>query len=156
MPSLVGENKLEGVQASVVAALGLSRCGLWVWALERWLSCGTPVQMPHSIVGSFQTRNWTSVPCIARQILNHCTTREALDSILEEQMHRLSCSLIQHRGSKLKTTWCSGKLAWMAPGHIPSSSGLPHQDLLLWWCFLLMQQLPIQQSCGYLEGMKLP
>ena len=57
VPSLVVENKLEGVQASVVAALGLSRCGLWVWALECRLSCGTPVQMPHNIVGSSQTRN---------------------------------------------------------------------------------------------------
>ena len=27
--------------------------------------------------GSSQTRAWTRVPCIGRQILNHCTTREA-------------------------------------------------------------------------------
>ena len=29
-------------------------------------------------VGSSQTRTWTCVPCIGRQILNHCATREAL------------------------------------------------------------------------------
>ena len=29
-------------------------------------------------VGSSQTRAWTHVPCIGRQILNHCATREAL------------------------------------------------------------------------------
>ena len=29
-------------------------------------------------VGSSQTRARTRVPCISRQILNHCTTREAL------------------------------------------------------------------------------
>ena len=28
-------------------------------------------------VGSSQTRDWTHVPCISRQILNHWTTREA-------------------------------------------------------------------------------
>ena len=33
-------------------------------------------------VGSSQTGDQTSVPHIARQILNHCTTREALVSIL--------------------------------------------------------------------------
>ena len=30
-------------------------------------------------VGSSQTRARTRVPCIGRQILNHCTTREAQD-----------------------------------------------------------------------------
>ena len=31
-------------------------------------------------VGSSQTRPRTRVPCIGRQILNHCATREALNS----------------------------------------------------------------------------
>ena len=30
-------------------------------------------------VGSSQTRARTRVPCIGRQILNHCTTKEARD-----------------------------------------------------------------------------
>ena len=33
-------------------------------------------------VGSSQTRARTRVPCIGRQILNHCTTREALSEFL--------------------------------------------------------------------------
>ena len=33
-------------------------------------------------VGSSQTRARTRVPCIGRQILNHCATREALESFL--------------------------------------------------------------------------
>ena len=33
-------------------------------------------------VGSSQTRARTRVPCIGRQILNHCATREAQTSIL--------------------------------------------------------------------------
>ena len=33
-------------------------------------------------VGSSQTRARTRVPCIGRQILNHCATREALQFIL--------------------------------------------------------------------------
>ena len=36
-----------------------------------------PVAPRH--VGSSQTRARTRVPCIGRQILNHCTTREALE-----------------------------------------------------------------------------
>ena len=39
-----------------------------------WLT--GPVAPRH--VGSSQTRARTRVPCIGRQILNHCTTREAL------------------------------------------------------------------------------
>ena len=38
-----------------------------------WLT--SPVAPRH--VGSSQTRARTRVPCIGRQILNHCTTREA-------------------------------------------------------------------------------
>ena len=32
---------------------------------------------------SSQTRDWTHVPCIGRQILNHWTTRKSLDTFLE-------------------------------------------------------------------------
>ena len=40
--------------------------------------CGSWAQLPHSIwdLGSL-TRDWTPIPCIGRQILNHWTTREA-------------------------------------------------------------------------------
>ena len=44
---------------------------------RRLSSCGSrgPVAPRH--VGSSQTRARTRVPCIGRQILNHCATREA-------------------------------------------------------------------------------
>ena len=42
-----------------------------------WLT--GPVAPRH--VGSSQTRARTRVPCIGRQILNHCATREALTSV---------------------------------------------------------------------------
>ena len=60
-------------QASGLAAHGLNSCQ---WAPERRLSsCGTQlVALWH--VGSSWTRNQTIVPCFARQILNHWTTRE--------------------------------------------------------------------------------
>ena len=44
-----------------------------------WLT--GPVAPRH--VGSSQTRARTRVPCISRQILNHCATREALDYFLK-------------------------------------------------------------------------
>ena len=40
-------------------------------------------------VGSSQTRARTRVPCIGRQILNHCATREALSKGLEGKNHTM-------------------------------------------------------------------
>ena len=70
---------------------GLSRCGAWALgtrAQELWLTgsraqaqqlwCTGSVALQH--VGSSQTRARTRVPCIGRQILNHCATREAQGS----------------------------------------------------------------------------
>ena len=57
MASLVAEHGLQGSSASVVVA-------------AQGLSC--PVAW-----GASWTRDQTGVPCIARQILNHWTTREA-------------------------------------------------------------------------------
>ena len=54
-----------------------SRCGAQApdaQAQQLWLT--GPVAPRH--VGSSQTRARTRVPCIGRQILNHCATREAL------------------------------------------------------------------------------
>ena len=55
---------------------GLSCCGAQApdaQAQQLWLT--GPVAPRH--VGSSQTRARTRVPCIGRQILNHCATREA-------------------------------------------------------------------------------
>ena len=55
---------------------GLSCCGAQApdaQAQQLWLT--GPVAPRH--VGSSQTRARTRAPCIGRQILNHCATREA-------------------------------------------------------------------------------
>ena len=78
-------------------ALGLScgtqdlHCAMWDLSLghtdslvvAQWLQstraqlCGAQAQLLHGMWDlSFPTRDWTCVPCIARWILNHCTTRE--------------------------------------------------------------------------------
>ena len=44
--------------------------------MRRLSSCGSQAFAPRH-VGSSQTRAQTRVPCIGRQILNHCATREA-------------------------------------------------------------------------------
>ena len=62
---------------------GLSRCGAQApdaQAQQLWL---TGLVAPRH-VGSSQTRARTRVPCIGRQILNHCATREALCCLLNE------------------------------------------------------------------------
>ena len=65
----------RGARASLYR--GPSRCGAQApdaQAQQLWLT--GPVAPRH--VGSSQTRARTRVPCISRQILNHCATREAL------------------------------------------------------------------------------
>ena len=68
-----------GVRASHYR--GLSRCGAQApdaQAQQLWLT--GPAAPWH--VGSSQTRARTRVPCISRQTLNHCATREALTVVL--------------------------------------------------------------------------
>ena len=57
----IAEHGLLTVVASLTVETGSRRTGL--------------AALKH--VGSSQTRDWTHVPCIARRILNHWTTREA-------------------------------------------------------------------------------
>ena len=59
-----------GTRASVVVARGFSSCG--TQAQQLWF---TGLVAPRH-VGSSRIRARTRVPCIGRQILNHCTTRE--------------------------------------------------------------------------------
>ena len=69
----------RGVRAS--HCCGLSCCGAQApgaQAQQLWL---TGLVIPRH-VGSSQTRARTHVPCIGRQILNHCATREALEVFL--------------------------------------------------------------------------
>ena len=68
-------------EAALLAEHGLSGTGTSVIAAPRLKSAGLVI-VEHKLalwhVGSSQTRDLTSVPCIARQTLNHWTTREAL------------------------------------------------------------------------------
>ena len=45
-------------------------------------------------MGSSWTRDWTRVPCIGRQILNHCATREVPICRLFDDGHSDQCELI--------------------------------------------------------------
>ena len=81
-----GTALLRGARAS--HHRGPSRCGAQApdaQAQQLWLT--GPAAPRH--VGSSQTRTRTRVPCINRQILNHCATREALWYILISSMARL-------------------------------------------------------------------
>ena len=72
---------------------GLSCCGAQApdaQAQELWL---TGLVAPRH-VGSSQTRARTRVPCIGRQILNHCATREAPNSYV---FRKLCCGIIIRR-----------------------------------------------------------
>ena len=71
-----------GVWASIVVARGFSSCGSRALEL-RLSSCGTWALVALWHVGSSTTRAWTRVPCIGRQIFNHCATSEALFLTLE-------------------------------------------------------------------------
>ena len=72
---------------------GLQACGLQqVWltgsraqAQQLW---HTGLAAPRH-VGSSRTRDRTCVPCIGRQILNHCTTREVLTLIIKHSKNIL-------------------------------------------------------------------
>ena len=72
-----------GTRTSVVAACGLCHCGLWALKHAGFNSCSMQAQqlwhlglvLPRHVESS-QTRDPSHVPCIGRQFLNHCTTRE--------------------------------------------------------------------------------
>ena len=74
------------VRGPLTIARGLCCCGAQspdVQAQQLWLT--GPVAARH--VGSSQTRARTRVPCIGRQILNHCATREALRAAFDSLWH---------------------------------------------------------------------
>ena len=71
-----------GAWASTFVARGLQSAGLIVWHLG-W------VVKQH--VGSSWTRDRTSVPCPARWILSHWTTREALLSFFKSMLQCIFC-----------------------------------------------------------------
>ena len=91
---------------------GLSHCGAQApdaQAQQLWL---TGLVAPRH-VGSSQTRARTRVPCIGRQTLNHCATREAWEMTtfngqgVFQKVMKLFCKqivviVVQHRGYAFK------------------------------------------------------
>ena len=82
-------------------------------------------------VESSQTRDWTGVPCIDRQILTHCTTREVL----------FKCIFLFCYCSVAKTL-CN-TMDYAMPGsfffhYLPELVGdsCSHSCPLSWWCYL--------------------
>ena len=74
---------------------GLSCCGAQAPdAQAQYLWLTGPVAPRH--VGSSQTRARTRVPCISRQILNHCPTREALKLFFSHAMNGLIAAEVLH------------------------------------------------------------
>ena len=75
----------QGLCWVFMAACGLfSNCGMWASYCCCFSCCRVRAQslwhtglVAPRHVGSSQTRDWTGVPCVARWILNHQTTREA-------------------------------------------------------------------------------
>ena len=70
----VGTTPHRGVRASHYR--GLSRCGAQAPVAQAQQLWPTGPAAPWH-VGSSQTRAQTRAPCVGRQILNHCATREA-------------------------------------------------------------------------------
>ena len=83
---------------------GPSRCGAQApdtQAQQLWL---TGLVAPRH-VGSSQTRARTRVPCIGRQILNHCATREALIVLFSKtQLYPWSQLLIGEKESHSRSS----------------------------------------------------
>ena len=82
--------------------VGFSSCSmqapcLWLGgprAQPPWLCHMCLVALQH--VGSSQTRARTCVPCIGRQILNHCATREALLEDFNYSFNFITCDWYVH------------------------------------------------------------
>ena len=68
-PLLIAVRGPLTIAASLVAEHRLQTC--------RLSSCGARAQLLRGMWESSQTRARTRVPCIGRQILSHCATREA-------------------------------------------------------------------------------
>ena len=81
-----------GAESGASRCCGLSCCGAWApgmcasaLAARGAQSLWHPGLVALRQVGSSQTRDQTTVPCIARPTVNHWTTRESLKELLESK-----------------------------------------------------------------------
>ena len=89
---------------------GLSCCGAQApdaQAQQLWLT--SPAAPRH--VGSSQTRARTHVPCVGRQTLNHCATREALSCLLSYCEPLNWSPGCQHSHLQVPSGLCQGDLS---------------------------------------------
>ena len=113
----------------LVAALGTSAAlqRLSSGRVRALQSLGSQLQgtglVAQQHVGSSRTRDWTQVPCIARQILNHCTSARKLPWHVFNYMcsatefnPRRQTFLLRGLGSPLRVYPCDG---W---GNVPQTS----------------------------------
>ena len=94
---------------------GLSCCGAQApdaQAQQLWL---TDLVAPQH-VGSSRTRARTRVPCIGRQILNHCATREALTELLYFKRGDLCTFSHWDMEAMLDSLAFINKARWTQPG----------------------------------------
>ena len=94
---------------------GFSSCG--TWAQQLWLAgsrvqaqqlwCTGLVALRH--VGFSWTRARTRVPCIGRQILNHCATREAQVQFFQQEyfIGDAAVNLLLHHSREAYNVWLS-------------------------------------------------
>ena len=59
--------------------------------MRRLSNCGSRTQLLRGMWESSQTRARTRVPCIGRQILNHCATREAQQVLTSYLFYTYQC-----------------------------------------------------------------
>lgn len=107
--SFFGRTWAPKAQASVVSAHGLQSAGLLV--LEH---CSVTLQQ----MRSSQIRYWTTVPCIAMWVLNHCTTREAPLSAFKASKYGLWIYLGQGLKSGLLTSTVTMRIRLSKSQHL--------------------------------------
>ena len=116
-------------------------------AQQLWL---TGVVAPRH-VGSSQTRSRTRVPCIGRQILNHCTTREALLYVFKCTPLGWSHSATSVSPHKLSSMGCP-----CAAGHGPCFLGhLVLSRVTNGYRYMFSQQFILYQSLEKTHGVGL-
>ena len=83
----------------------------------RFCSCCSRALVATQHEGSSRTRNWTHVPCIGRQILNHWITREALPQTVK-------CQALRSPAWTIRKFPGASDMPYLSPCFCPPSSSL--------------------------------
>ena len=108
-----------GVQASCCG--GFYCCRVWAVGWRGFSSCGTWAEFPMYVESSW-TRDQTHVPCIGRQILIHCTTREVPTGTVLNTLQVLTLVILTSTPSRsCHPHWHEETVAWRGRGTCPGS-----------------------------------